>query len=37
MPPKSARESTPELIPTKEQFDLICIWAESIKSKKGKE
>jgi hypothetical protein len=36
MPPKSARESTPELIPTKEQTDLICIWAESFKSEKGK-
>lgn len=34
MPPKSARESRPELIPTKEQVDLICNWAESLKSKK---
>jgi hypothetical protein len=33
MPPKSARESLPELIPTKEQIDLICGWAESLKSK----
>jgi hypothetical protein len=36
MPPKSARESTPGLIPTKEQIDLICKWAESIQSVKGK-
>jgi hypothetical protein len=34
MPPKSARESKPELIPTKEQIDLICMWAESLKSKR---
>jgi len=34
MPPKSARESNPELIPTKEQVDLICNWAESLKSEK---
>jgi hypothetical protein len=33
MPPKSVRESAPELIPTKEQIDLICGWAESLKSK----
>jgi hypothetical protein len=36
MPPKSVRESNPELIPSKEQVDLICKWAESIKSEKGK-
>jgi len=37
MPPKSARESHPELIPTKEQTDLICKWAETLKEeKKGK-
>jgi len=36
MPPKSARESTPEIIPTKEQVDIICNWAGSIKSKKEK-
>lgn len=36
MPPKSARDSKPELIPTKEQVDLICRWSESIKSKKEK-
>jgi hypothetical protein len=34
MPPKSARESNPELIPTKEQIDLICKWAESLKALK---
>jgi len=33
MPPKSARKSAPELIPTKEQIDLICGWAASLKSK----
>ncbi len=32
MPPKSARESKPELIPTKEQIESICKWAESLKS-----
>lgn len=36
MPPKSARESNPELIPTSEQIDLICKWAETIKSEKKK-
>jgi mono/diheme cytochrome c family protein len=35
MPPKSVRDSKPELIPTIEQADLICKWAESIKSEKG--
>ena len=34
MPPKSARDSKPELIPTKEQVDLICNWAELLKSEK---
>ncbi len=33
MPPKSIRESTPELIPTKEQISIICKWAESLKPK----
>jgi mono/diheme cytochrome c family protein len=33
MPPKSARKSNPELIPTKEQIELICKWAESLKPK----
>jgi mono/diheme cytochrome c family protein len=33
MPPKSIRESNPELIPTKEQIALICKWAESLKPK----
>lgn len=35
MPPKSARKSNPELIPTKEQIELICKWAESLKLKEG--
>jgi hypothetical protein len=34
MPPKSVRESTPALIPTKEQIELIGIWADSIKKDK---
>lgn len=33
MPPKSTRKSNPELIPSKEQTDLICKWAESLKPK----
>jgi mono/diheme cytochrome c family protein len=37
MPPKSARESKPELIPTKEQVDLICKWSEELKFKIKKE
>ena len=36
MPPKSVRDSNPELIPTKEQVDLICKWAESLKPEKEK-
>jgi hypothetical protein len=35
MPPKSARKSNPELIPTKEQTEFICKWAESLKLKEG--
>jgi hypothetical protein len=31
MPPKKARESKPEIVPTKEQVDLICKWAETLK------
>lgn len=33
MPPKSARKSNPELIPSTEQIELICKWAESLKPK----
>jgi mono/diheme cytochrome c family protein len=33
MPPKSIRQSKPELIPSKEQTEQICKWAESIKPK----
>jgi hypothetical protein len=36
MPPKSRRESHPELNPTKEQVDLICKWAESLNPKSAK-
>ena len=32
MPPKSARETRPEIIPTKEQIDTIKKWAESLKA-----
>jgi hypothetical protein len=32
MPPKSARETNPEIIPTKEQVDIIKKWAESFES-----
>jgi len=32
MPPKSAREKKPELIPTKEQVEIIKKWSESFKS-----
>jgi cytochrome c553 len=34
MPPKTARTSKPENIPTKEQADLICKWAGSLKVEK---
>jgi hypothetical protein len=30
MPPKSARETRPEIIPTKEQIDIIKKWVESL-------
>ena len=33
MPPRKVRKSVPEIVPTKEQVDLICKWAESLKSK----
>jgi len=33
MPPKSVRKSKPELIPTKEQTEFLCKWAESLKPK----
>jgi hypothetical protein len=33
MPPKSVRKSNPELIPSKEQTELICNWSESLKLK----
>jgi hypothetical protein len=36
MPPKSKRDSSPGLIPTKEQVVLICAWAESLKPSKEK-
>lgn len=36
MPPKSVRDSKPENIPTKEQAELICKWAETLKAEKGR-
>jgi hypothetical protein len=30
MPPKSARETRPEIIPTKENVDVIKKWADSL-------
>jgi len=33
MPPKDARENRPDIIPTKEQKQIIKKWAESLKSK----
>ena len=32
MPPKSARETRPEIIPTKDQIDIIKKWSESFES-----
>jgi hypothetical protein len=32
MPPKEAREKRPEIIPTKEQKEIIKRWAESLKT-----
>jgi hypothetical protein len=31
MPPKSARETRPEIIPTNDQIDIIKKWADSLK------
>ncbi|MGB8489774.1 MAG: hypothetical protein WCE64_01820 [Bacteroidales bacterium] len=31
MPPKKVREQKPDLVPTKEQVDMICKWADSLK------
>lgn len=36
MPPRRLKESNPELIPTKDQVDLICTWADSFESRKVK-
>lgn len=36
MPPKSIRDSKPQLIPTKEQVSSICKWAESLKASAAK-
>jgi cytochrome c5 len=34
MPPKKIRKEIPEIVPTKEQLDLICKWAESLRAEK---
>lgn len=36
MPPQRRRKSNPELIPTAEQIQLICKWAETLKPSEGK-
>lgn len=36
MPPKSVRKARPEIIPTKEQIEMICKWAQSLKTERGK-
>jgi hypothetical protein len=33
MPPSSVRKNNPDRIPTKDQIDVICNWASSIKTK----
>ncbi len=33
MPPKEVREKRPDLVPTREQADLVCKWADSLKIK----
>lgn len=37
MPPEKFRKLNPELIPTKEQIELICKWAESLRTSEGKQ
>ena len=34
MPPKSYRESHPEVVPTQAQIDLICKWSKSLAKEK---
>jgi hypothetical protein len=36
MPPKKVRKEMPEIVPTKEQLDLICKWSESLKAAQPK-
>jgi hypothetical protein len=36
MPPKKVRKEVPESIPSKEQHDLICKWADSLKAETKK-
>ena len=36
MPPKAQRKAHPELVPSKDETDLICSWAETLNAKKKK-
>ncbi len=33
MPPKKARKTAPDIVPTKEQIELICKWKDSLEAK----
>ncbi len=37
MPPASARENKPDIVPSKDQMDAICKWAESLQAESEKE
>jgi cytochrome c5 len=34
MPPKKVRKEMPEIVPSKDQLDLICKWADSLRAEK---
>jgi cytochrome c5 len=34
MPPKKVRKQMPEIVPSKDQLDLICKWADSLRGEK---
>ncbi len=36
MPPKSIRQSKPEIVPTKDQIAFVCKWAGSLKPKEAR-
>jgi len=36
MPPESVRDAYPDLVPTKKQTEMICKWAQSLKTGKGR-